>query len=133
MFKYIAIALLAFSCLTLAGCQKDAEVGKLIADMDAVTKEIVKAVDDSPNEAGVDAAQKALDAKKGDIKSQLDGLKTARASTEMTGKLETSVKNNVTAVIGLQGKYIQESLNNPAFKEKLDKLGKDYVDMLKMQ
>ncbi|MEO6392934.1 MAG: hypothetical protein ABIP75_13885 [Pyrinomonadaceae bacterium] len=133
MFKYLAIALLAFSCLTLAGCQKDAEVGKFITDLDAMSKDVVKAVDDSPNEAGVDAAQKIFDAKKGDIKSQLDALKTARASTEMTEKLTTSVKNNVTAVLGLQSKYIQESMNNPGFKEKLDKLGKDYVDMLKMQ
>lgn len=133
MFKYLAIALLAFSCLTLAGCQKDAEVGKFITDLDAVSKDVVKAVDDSPNEAGVDAAQKILDGKKGDIKSQLDALKTARASTEMTEKLTTSVKNNVSSVLGLQSKYIQESMNNPGFKEKLDKLGKDYVDMLKMQ
>lgn len=133
MFKYLAIALLAFSCLTLAGCQKNAEVGKFITDLDAVSKDVVKAVDDSPNEAGVDAAQKILDAKKGDIKSQIDALKTARASTEMTEKLTTSVKNNLSAVVGLQSKYIQESMNNPAFKEKLEKLGKDYVDMLKMQ
>lgn len=135
MYKKIACLLLVAICLVLSGCKKDSEVNSFITDYDEFSNQIVKLVDDSPNVAGVDAAQKYLDSKKADIRAKFDAFKDARGyqlSEDTTKKLTESVTRNVSAVNGLEVKYMSQSIQNSEFKTKLDKLTKDYNEIIKM-
>ena len=133
MLKRLFVVGSIFACLSLAGCSKDAEVSKFIADLDAATKEIVKPVDDSPTVAGVDAARSVFNARKDGLKEQLARIRTGNASQEMATKLTESIKGNVATVIGLQSKHRVDALNDEAFRTKLEALGNDYVDLFKAQ
>ena len=135
MYKKLTCLLLVAICLVFAGCKKDSEVNAFITDYDAFSNEIVKHVDDSPNVAGVDAAQKYLDSKKADIRAKFEAFKDARGfqlSEDTTKKLTESVTRNVSAVNGLEVKYMSQSIQNSEFKSKLEKLVKDYNEIIKM-
>jgi hypothetical protein len=113
-----------------SGCSmnKDAEINSFITDMDKLTGEIVKAVDEKPS-TGVDRAQQLLDARKSEMKASFEKLKDVRGfqlSEEMKKKFTDSVAKNVEAVNTLQIKYVEESIEDKNFGEKLKKLSTDY-------
>lgn len=115
----------AFSACSL---NKDAEVNSFISEMDKLTNEIVKTVDEKPT-TGVDRAQQLLDARKSELKASFDKLKDVRGfqlSEEMKKKFTDAVTKNVTAVNTLQIKYAGESVTNEGFGEKLRRLSTDY-------
>jgi outer membrane murein-binding lipoprotein Lpp len=131
--KYFALVLTILTCLLLTGCKKEAAIDKFVSDLDTHTGAIVKAVDDSPTAAGADAAQKLFDAKRAELRAQFEDLVKGKASTTAADKLTASIKANVAAVLGLQSKYRLEGQSDEAFRTKLEKLGKDYLDMLKTE
>jgi hypothetical protein len=133
MLKFLAIAVLALSCVSLTGCNKDAVATKFIADLDSTTQALVQEIAKSPNPAGTDAAQKALDAKKDDLRKQYVALIDGKASPEMFEKTSASIKTNVATVVGLWDKYRLEASNDPKMRDKLQKLSDDYLAMLKTQ
>lgn len=99
--KTIKILLVTMICLGLAGCSKDVEINAFITEFDAVTQEMVKQINADPSAAGVDAAQKAFDAKKGSLKAKWDGIKNVRGyqvGAVTKKKLEDSVTNNIAAL-----------------------------------
>lgn len=134
MYKKIAIAVLAFVCLSMAGCSKDADVTAFITEFDTVTNEIVKKVDASPTSAGVDDAQKYFDSKKGDLQVKWDAIKTAaqaRVSKEVMENLNKSVTKNTSAIGGLATKHMSSMTKDPQMATKLSKLAQDYASVFK--
>jgi hypothetical protein len=130
--KFISLALIAAFAVLLAGCNKDAEFNSFSDDLDSMTQEMVKKVDDNPTAAGVDEAQKYFDSKKSDLKAKFDALKSAREaqiSEEAKKKFTDSLTKNMMAVAGLQTKHIGQSMRDPAFKSKIEKLTQDYRDL----
>lgn len=126
-FPLIGLLLLSFA---LAGCKRDADVNRMLVTIDSFTTEIVGRIESAANpSAGVDDAQKFLDSKKADMRSRMDTLKRVRGyqvSDETKQKLASGLVDDASKVGNLRIKYVSESLNDPALKEKLDKLVKEY-------
>ena len=134
MLKRFTILLLLVACLPLCGCKKDAEINAIVAELDTFTMELVKKIESAPNpSAGVDDAQKYLDSKKADLTAKMTTLKGIRGyqvSAETKAKMTKSIIDDLTRVGSLQAKYMSAS-RDKAFKAKLDKLIKDYTDLIK--
>ena len=127
----VAVALGA----ALAGCKKDSQIESVLAELNTFTQEIVKRVEGAPNpSAGVDDAQKFFDSRKADMQAKLETLKGVRnfqVSEETRKKMMEQLTEDVMSVSKLQIKYIGNSMKDPAFKAKLEKLVGDYQNMLK--
>ena len=127
---------IAFACLLLAGCKKDAEVKTALADFDSFTNELVERVESASDAAaGVDEAQKYFDSKKAEMTTRMDTLKGIRGyqvSEETKKLMESSLVDDAKKVANLQMKYIGTSMRDATFKAKLDKLTKDYQSLFKM-
>jgi hypothetical protein len=137
MQRKLAVAAAALAlCAALAGCKKDAQIEAALAELHTFSQEIVKRVDGAPNpSAGVDDAQKYFDSRKDDIQSKLSDLKGVRnfqVSEETRKKMTEQLTEDVMSVAKLQIKYIGNSMKDPAFKAKLDKLIADYQSLLKV-
>ena len=134
MLKRFTILLLLAACLPLCGCKKDAEINAIVAELDTFTMELVKKIESAPSpSAGVDDAQKYLDSKKADLTAKMTTLKAIRGyqvSAETKAKMTKSIIDDLTRVGSLQAKYMSAS-RDKAFKAKLDKLIKDYTDLIK--
>jgi hypothetical protein len=128
------LTLLLICGVILAGCKKDTEVSSVIGELDSFTKELVRKVESAPDPSrGVDDAQKYLDEHKADLKAKIDSLKSLRGyqvSEDTKKKMTESVTDDAMSVAKLQIKYIQQSMRDPAFKAKLDKLMSDYRSLL---
>jgi len=113
-----------------AGCgSKDAEINSFISDSDKLASEIVQKVKANPTATGVDEAQKLLDSKKADLRKQYDNLKTARGyqvKEETMRKFTDSVFKNAEAVNNLKLDFLEKTLNDKKFSEKIDKLVDDF-------
>ncbi|HWS56807.1 MAG TPA: hypothetical protein VN228_21905 [Pyrinomonadaceae bacterium] len=130
-------ALLAALALAaaLAGCKKDAQIESVLAELNSFTQEIVKRVEGAANpSAGVDDAQKFFDSRRADMQAKLETLKGVRnfqVSEATQKKMMEQMTEDVMSVSKLQIKYIGQSMKDPAFKVKLEKLVGDYQNMLK--
>ena len=128
--KTILFGLFMTIVLAFSGCglNKDAEVNSFITEMDKLTAEIVRAVDEKPTD-GVDKAQKLLDARKSELKKSYESFKDVRGfqlSKEMQTKFTEAVTKDIEAVGNLQIKHAKTSVADEAFAQKLDKLTTDY-------
>lgn len=135
--RYVGyVALVAACSILLTGCKKDSEVEAVLADIDAFTKELVAKVETAPNpSAGVDAAQKLMDSRSAEIREKLTSIKSVRGfqvSDQTKKKMAESITADVMKVGGLQAKYIRNSMSDPAFKRKLDKLVGDYQALFRI-
>lgn len=123
--------------VALVGCSKDAEINSTVAEIHSFSEEIVNRIQSAPNPvAGVDAAQSLMDSRKADLKAKLTALKDVRGyqvSDETRRKMTETITADAIAFSSLQLKYVGESIKNPAFKSKLDKLTKDYTEIFSMQ
>jgi hypothetical protein len=133
--KVLAL-LIAFACLPVAGCKKDAEVKTTLTDFDSFTTELVKRVDSASDPAaGVDDAQRYFDSKKAEMTAKMDTLKGIRGyqiGDETKKMLESSLVDDAKRIANLQVKYMATSMRDAAFKAKLDKLTRDYQSLFKM-
>lgn len=129
------------ACVALAACggnkDKNAEVNSVIAELDAFTKELVGKVKAAPSpSAGVDEAQKFLDARRADVAAKLNSIKVMLSEAQLSEgtrkKLEERITEDVMSVTQLHIDYIDESFRDPAFKAKLDRLTQDYQALFKM-
>ncbi len=115
--------------LAAAGCSKDAEINAFVTELDGVTKDIVSKIESSPNGSGVDAAQKAFDARKADLKTKWDAIKDAvefQVTAETKKKLEDSVKNNTQSLMDVSLKHGLALAMDEGAMPKFEKLIKDY-------
>jgi hypothetical protein len=129
--KIILLGLLMTTILGFSGCgalNKDAEVNSFITEMDKLTVEIVRAVDEKPTE-GVDKAQKLLDARKTELKKSYEKFKDIRGfqlSKEMQAKFTDTVTKDLELVGNLQIRHAKTWVADQNFAQKLDKLTADY-------
>jgi hypothetical protein len=127
-------ALVLVMSLALAGCNKDAEVNTILGTIDSFTTELVRCVETAPNpNTGVDDAQKYFDSRKADLAARMETLKGLRAyqvSDETKRRVASSLVVDASKVGNLQIKYVNQSMSDPAFKAKLDKLVKDHQALL---
>jgi hypothetical protein len=119
-----------------AGCRSELPVDAILTEVDAFTDELVgkvtKAADPSQ---GVDEAQKLLDRRRDELAAKIASVKRAgesRNDDEIRKKVMVREIDNGTKVSGLQTKFISRSMEDAAFKEKLDKLVDDYQLMFKV-
>ncbi len=134
--KRISLFLIVMLCVGLTSCSKDAEINAFITELESVTKDITSAIDASPNEAGVDAAQKAFDAKRASIKEKWDGIKGAvgfQVSADVKKKLEDSVKNSTQSLVNTSMKHGMALAMDKGAMPKFEKLLKDYQSMFDMK
>ena len=127
---------LALAMLTLSGCNKDAEINAVIAELHTFSEQLVAKVQSAPNPSvGVDEAQKLMDSRKADLQAKMNSLKGVRGyqvSKETQQKMSDTLTKDVMSVASLPAKYISVSMRDPAFKAKMDKLVKDYTEIFKM-
>jgi Tfp pilus assembly protein PilP len=129
MTTILGILILTVLAFSACGVNKDAEVNAFVSDMDKVTGEITAKVNGNPTAAGVDEAQKVLDAKKADLKARYDKLKELRGyelSEPVMKKLTDSISKNMEAVADLQIKNVDKTVEDEAFGKKMNKLYTDY-------
>lgn len=130
----IALTALLLISITVTSCSKDTEVNATVSAVDGLTTELVRRIEAAPNpSAGVDDAQEYLDAQKTEIASKMGVLKKLRGdqvSDETKKRLALRLADDAAKVGGLQVKYVSQSISNPAFKAKLDKLVGDYQTLL---
>lgn len=128
--KILGLMIVASFVLSAAcGAGKDAEVNAFVTDTDSLTREIVRQVKTNPTATGVEAAQKLLDAKSSDIKAKYDRLKTVSGyeiKEETMKKFTDSTFKNIETVNGLKVDYIDKTLEDAAFGEKINKLVTDF-------
>lgn len=133
--KLTYLLLVASCCASLAGCRKEPQVDPALAELDSFTRELVKKVESAPDpSAGVDEAQKFMDSRKADLAPKVASIRDPRglqAGDDTRKKLLEGVTNNVLRVSGLQIKYLDNSMRDPVFKAKLDRLVNDYHSLLK--
>jgi hypothetical protein len=137
MSRRIVGSALVFACLlALAGCRKDAEIETLVAELHSFSEDLVRKVQSAPNpSAGVEDAQRLMDARKAELRAKMSSLKGVRGyqvSKETQQKMTDTLTKDVTNVAGLQIKYVGVSMRDPAFKAKLDKLIKDYTEIFRL-
>jgi len=128
----LSIAALAIAAALTTGCSKDEDVASFIAEFDTFSSTIVKSVKSAPSlPAGIDAAQKYLDANKESIRTKLAAIKEVKnfqISEETKKKLETSFMTNAQSVASLPLDYVGPLAMNEALRVKMEKLINDYRD-----
>lgn len=136
MRRKFAITLLLISCLAAVGCKKDAEIESVTAELHAFSEELVRKVQTAPNPAaGVEDAQRMMDARKSELRAKVDSLKSVRGfqvSNETQQKMVSTLTRDAMQVAGLQMRYVSVSAKDPAFKSKLDRLIRDYTEIFKL-
>jgi hypothetical protein len=121
--------------LLLTGCKKDAEINAAVAEVDSFTTELVTRINAAPNlPTGLDDAQQYLDSRKREIKAKTALLVRVRGiqiNDETEKKLIETIRRDQMTVAGLplQPKFANISMNDAAFKTKLDKLVNDYLEL----
>lgn len=133
--KKVTLFMLMACCLAFAGCaSKDAEVNAFIAENSAVIKEMTDKIDANPTAAGIDDAQKAFDAKKGDLKSKWDAIKEARGaqvSADVQKKLNDSMQSDMKTLTEVSSKNAMKLATSEGAMPKFQKLMQDYGDTFK--
>ncbi len=129
MKKQVPLLLVLIS-LALAGCKRDGEVNAILATIDSFTTELVSRIETAGNPStGLDEARKYFDSRKNEVTAKVDTLKRLRESQVSDAtkqKITSSLVDDASRVGDLEIKYVGQSMNDPAFKAKLDKLVKDY-------
>ena len=137
--KLACVWLLACVCLaalSVAGCRREPSAETVLAELDSFTTELLKRVNDAADpSAGVDEAQKFLDARRAEMASKIAGVKKSgefEQNEELRRRMLESEISNGAKVSGLQTRYIRRSMDDEAFKEKLERLVNDYQLMFKV-
>jgi len=130
MKRYLPLLALALISLAFAGCKRDGEVMAILATIDSFTTELIGRIETARDPAaGVDDAQHYLDSRKKEVTARMEALKRLRESQisdETKQKITTSLVDDASKVGNLEIKYASRSMDDPAFKAKLDQLVKNY-------
>src|SRR5690348_1949659 len=132
--KLFAIFALLAS-LWLAGCSnKDDEVNAVMQDLNRFTSELIAKVQAAADPAaGLNDAQKYLDAQQAGLKKRLDVIREVRSfqvSEETMKKMQDDITTNVTSIASLQITYASRSARDGRFKTGLEKLVGDYQKLI---
>ena len=130
--KKLVLGLMILTSLVFAACSgagKDAEVNAFVTDSDKLATEIVQKVKANPTARGIEEAQKILEARKTDLKAKYDKLKTVsgyEVKEETMKKFTDSTFKNIESVNGLKIDYVDQTLEDAVFGEKINKLVTDF-------
>jgi hypothetical protein len=132
--RLIGFVLAGLLALSGAACSRDQEVETALADLDTFTQALVAKVKAGATpQAGIDEAQKYLDANGPALRGKLAGLKTVRGfqiSAETKKALETRVAANAMAVAGLQIEFALQAARDDDFRHRVEKLANDYQSLV---
>lgn len=127
---------IVFLCalLSVTGCKKDEFVNETLDEVGVLATEMTEAVEKADDKkAGVAAARKAFDDKKGDLGEKLGELKKLRGfqvSEETQKKMATDLMKHVTAVEGLRIKLMAETRKDSDLDAELKALLGDFRSLL---
>lgn len=121
--------LIVMSFMMLTACNRDADVQALADEVDSITNEIVAKIDASPDAAGVDAAQKVIDARKPALQEKIKALKVGSVSDEMKKKFEESLKKSGEKLVTMAEKHGAELAMSDGAMDRFKKLMSDYGSM----
>jgi hypothetical protein len=128
--RSVAAVLVVVLGLVAGGCSRDREVETALVELDSFTQALLAKVKAGATpQAGVDEAQKYLDASGPALKGKLAALKSIRGfqiSAETKKKLEARFVANATAVAGLQLEYAMQAARDDGFRQRVEKLANDY-------
>lgn len=127
--KKVMLFLFAIVCLSLSGCNKDAEIDAFVSELNMVTKEMVEKIEANPTVATIDDAHQALIAKKPGLKAKWKGIKNAIGLQVSFGKrkeIEDSVANNIASLTNIASKNNWESGHDPDAAQKFEALMEEY-------
>lgn len=117
-----------------ASSSSSSKAGATLAEVNAFTAELMQKVDSASSPAaGIDEALRLLDARGGELHAKFAAMKQSegfRQSKELQRQALESEVENVQQVSGLRTRYMEE-VNNPAFRDKLDKLVNGYQELYK--
>lgn len=119
---FVAVTLcLAFA---LTGCAtKDDAAQKVMSELDSLTTDMVKALEASPNDAGITEAVKILREREAGIKEAAKELKAGFVSDEMKTKYDTSIDASFKKFIDFGEKYETQMFSD-------EKLTERYIAMI---
>lgn len=134
--------ILCLVALIIAGCggkeasnatQRTANPDAVVAEMNSFTNELLEKVDAAGDpSAGVDEAQKLMDARKDSLKSRIVAARASeefRESQEAQGKFLDSEIDNRDRVSAIRKRHLDRWVKDAEFKAKLDRLERDYHDL----
>jgi len=129
--KKLVLGFAIIVSFTVTGCHlsKDIEINAFVADSDKVANEIVQKVKANPTVAGIEEAQKFLDGKKADLKAKHEALMNVcgyQVSKEAMKKFTDSGLKNAEAVNDLKLDFLEKTLEDKTFSEKINKLVNDF-------
>jgi hypothetical protein len=120
--------------LALGACKKDDFANETMKELSDLTDEIVKKVKDaSDKKAGVAEAQKALDAKKGDLSTKMKDIGQLRGfqlSEEAQGNVAKAIGDAMTKMAGLEIDLMTATMSDKDLKTAVEKLTKDHQAIL---
>ncbi len=145
--RRLAAPLLIFSlacALASAGCggagagpssPSSGAGGAEIEALGAFTEELTSKVESARDaKAGLEEAQKLLDARKAELTASVSALRASpkvKSDASARGRLLEAEVDNTERVHRLQVKYSEDSTRDPDFKARLDKLVSDYDSIFK--
>ena len=122
--KRLLVGLVAAGALLVTACSKDAEVEEFMKENEALAKEVKS----KGEKDGPEAAKKAFDAKKDDLKKKYDAIKDARGFQVKEETMTKLSENLVTAAADVCTLQITtDEDKSKAFRKICD----DYGDLFK--
>ncbi len=123
-------------CLAAACGRREASAEAVLAEVDSFTSELLRRVNSAADpSAGVDEAQKLLDERRAELASKIAAVKKSKEfehDDELRRRMLESEITNGARVSGLQTRYIRRSMDDEAFKAKLERLVNEYQLMFKV-
>ena len=109
---------------------RGAGVDALVAELNSFTDELVKKVESAADtSAGVDDAQRLLDARREELKAKVRAARESaefRENREANGRLLECEVSGGDRVSALSTRYLDQSIKDPSLRSKLSKLRGDY-------
>lgn len=129
--KKLTILLLFVFGLSLAGCSKDSEINAFLSELEGVTNEMAKSLENG----NIDEAQKNFNAKKDSLKTKFGGIKEARGfqvSEATKKKMEEDMKKNGATLQSAVMKGSMKIATDKGAVDKMQALMKDYMSIFTM-
>ena len=118
------VSAVLFLGVFLVGCAtKDAAAETVMTELDSLTTDMVKEIEASPNDAGIDRALKLVTERQDKIKAAVKDLKAGLVSDEVKAKYDASVDASFKKFV-----VLGEKRQNELFSD--EKLGDRFISMI---
>jgi hypothetical protein len=124
------------ACLAAACNRREVSPEAVLAEVDSFTSELLQRVNGAADpSAGADEAQKFLDERRAGLASKIAAVKKSsefERDDKLRRRMLESEITNGARVSGLQTRHIRRSMQDEAFKAKLERLVNEYQLMFKV-